>query len=160
MNFPVTRCGSKGDRVQIVDDDLFPPGARIGAFPIGLQAGAENLSELFDRRVGAAIGRMTKFFQLNGERAAALDRYGQIELGADIKHERLQCPVPLDYRVLPWCSRVIEVAILEKKQGLYEQRRNAIHLIEQELALTVAKQGDPVRAQDLQTCGRLFRVGR
>ena len=84
MNLAVAgRCGQRHG-IEIIDDDALAPGAGIGAGAVGFEAGADNLAQLFEGCVGAAVGRVAKFFELHGQGAAALHRHRQMKLGADI----------------------------------------------------------------------------
>jgi hypothetical protein len=135
-------AGRGGERhgIEVIDDNLFAPGARIGARAIRLETRADDLAQFFERRIGPAVRRVAKFFQLNRESTPALHRHRQVQFGADVEHYRLERAVPLDHRVLPGRCRVIEVAVLQKQQGLDQQWRDGFGFGEQKLRLAVAKQ--------------------
>ena len=90
MNFAIGGCRSERHGIEIVDDDTFSPSSGTRPLVVGLETGADNLTQFFHRRVRATVGGMAKFFQLDGESAAALDRNGQVKLGADIKQASFQ----------------------------------------------------------------------
>src|SRR5207247_11065406 len=85
-----TGCLSKQHGIEIVDDDACSPSSGTRPLAVGLETGADNLTQFFHRRFRATVGGMAKFFQLDSESAAALDRNGQVKLGADIKQGSFQ----------------------------------------------------------------------
>src|ERR687890_1329936 len=60
VDFAVTGCRGKRNGIEIINDNSVSPRARVGAGAVSLQAGADDLPELIQRRVGAAVRRMAE----------------------------------------------------------------------------------------------------
>ena len=100
VDLAVARCSCQRHAVQVVHDDLASGRARVGPFPVNLQAGGSHLPQLVEHGVRPAVRGMPELLDLGRQSASPLDPHRQTELALCIQKPCLGEPAPVHGGVL------------------------------------------------------------
>src|SRR5438128_6412913 len=108
--------------------------------------------------MGSSVCGMPHLFQLARQGTTPNDGMAAIYLMNGEIHRSARQTIPFDYRIVIGLGRIQQVAVLDKKQGPYHQRRDGVKVrvllprvaeVEQDLILTI---------QDFKTRGDFLVV--
>ncbi|MNJ10894.1 hypothetical protein D3C77_50610 [compost metagenome] len=156
-----TMAGHRRERhaVEVVTHDALAGLEGLRAPLVGAHAGGNHLADFLAARHGEAVGRVTVFFQLGGQGAAAGGLAGQ---GQVLGHLAVGClgkAWPVHRRVGVGIIGVEQVTVLDEQQAVDDHRRDRVEVRVQVLRVVVLVEHVTLAVGDRQAGLDLFLVG-
>ena len=159
MHFAVTGNGGQRHAVEVVAHDVLACGQGLRAVLVGAHAGGNHLAQFLAAGQGQAVGRVTVFFQLGGQGAAAGALPGQVQQPGHLRPGCLGEARPVHRRVGLWLGRVEQVAVLDEQQAVDHHRRDRGEVLVRLLGIGELIQRRGAAVADRQAGLDFFGVG-
>ena len=160
MHLTMPRGRRQRHGIEVVAHQLLAGLQGIRAVHIGAHGGGGHLPQLVHGRLGAALQRVAVLLHLRGQGTGTMARTAAAKAADQHAHRRPGQPWPVHRRVGPGQGRIEQVTVLDKQQGINQQRRNIIKLGIAEARISELVDHLAPGIGHLQSGVGLFRVGQ
>jgi hypothetical protein len=128
--------------------------------PIGVGGGGQHLPQLFADALGDAERRIPELDDLGCERARSAAPPAPVDEAGDAPGCGQQEAVPLDRRITQRFVRIEQIAILDGRQGIGDDRRDLIEVAVHPLRVVGREQRHAAAVEQMQPGAHLLIVER